>query len=801
MRIGKKGLEAVVLCLLGCLLLVKTAYASPAEEETQSLPYVAMTVEESIPGMVKYNREMVFKIQIQASRQIKANLIMEAAVGEQKVSYYERELELVQGSQTVRQNLFLDKGLTSVFFRLEDEEGTLLAQKEYSISLRAASEETPVLFAAVISDGEDPLKAFDGLSVNGVYETTIQTTALSLSQLPQNKDGLEMLDIVFIEQCDTSGMTAKQKEGILQWTKEGGRLIVGTGAYGTGTTAFLEDLLSEKEASLEREWTGFGCLSEADFIYSENKQEAFLYFAEIEEGILYSNENGNPMVQFQNYGAGRIVLCSYSLVDFCNYLEEYQNQYQLGLPTLSEWTSQILDEDFIDQEVVTGGYWAERYDDLYKTVSGTATDKIPQIGKYIVLLSVYVILIGPGLYFLLKKLKKQSFFQSAVVITAVIFALLVFFLGQDTRYDKPFIIYSRILENDGGTERQTLVFNVRSPFIQQYQLNIGGDSQVELIHESAQFQASSSISSDQVQLRRTEEGTELLFQDIAAFSPRLFRLSKETEKTGSFTCEVQYYDGEFSGYVTNSSQMPIENAALLMGSHYVCLGTLSPGQTVELSGLMVNDTLWEYGYGAEAIVRQRSSGMGAEQRNRRELLDYFISSWKDAGEEGAVLLGFQENGPGEVIGGTECDLSGITLYVQKIDCSREQDGLEYRDQLYHIAWTEEGHTSDDNRISYSEITEISYYLGSEETVSSLKFQERTVRSQVGAFENFQGKIYFYNYNKRQYEEISIDQVLEGSQLLPYTSDHNILRVKYVQDNYSGWEYGILLPYLSVTGRD
>ena len=784
------------LCAVFCACMIFGGWAAASASPL----YVEVSVEEAIPGAVRYEREMVFHVQLQASRPGQVWLVTKGFLGNTELSCYEKSVDIEAGQQIIKQNLFLDSGLTSVLFQILDEEGNLLDETEYLIEEEVRNSREAFLYAGIISDVPEQMELFQGLTVNGVYEAKVKTIPLSLERLPEQAEELKMLDAIFVEQYNTLGLSKEQRSAILEWVKDGGRLIVGTGAYGRETTAFLKSFLTEENVLIQS-WTGFGYLSEADFTYLEIGRETKLYVTKLQEGVVLKEELGTPMLQMQNYGAGRMILCSFSLAEFGGFLEQYQNEYQLGLPTLEEWLSEILDKDYIDQQVVLGGYSADRYWDIYNTVTGTATDKIPKIGNYAVLLFVYLLLVGPLSFLILKKVRKQALLQGVMVAIALVFSFLVFFMGRDTRYDKPFIVYSRIVENDDGQEEQTTILNVRAPFIQQYQLVMEGSSQVEIIHEGRIFSDAEASEGDQVKIRQDEEKTEISFLDIAAFSPRLFLAECKEQKEAGLSCQVGYYEGAFSGTVTNQSDTGMENMAVLFGSHYVLLGKLDPGETVELSGFKVYDTLWETEYASAHIAGQALGNHqpGVEEKNRNALLNYYIDRWRDREEEQAVVIGFRKEETSGVLSGTDFDLSGNTLYAQRIVCDQEKDGVLFRDRVYHTAWTEEGHTSDDNRVSYSETTIINYDLGNH--ISKIGFVSREVGKTEGNFENFQGQIYLYNYSKGRYDQTDINTLWDRRQLKDYLTENNTLRVRYVQDQYSGWEYGIVLPYLWIKGGE
>lgn len=67
---------------------------------------------------------------------------------------------------------------------------------------------------------------------------------------------------------------------------------------------------------------------------------------------------------------------------------------------------------------------------------------------------------------------------------------------------------------------------------------------------------------------------------------------------------------------------------------------------------------------------------------------------------------------------------------------------------------------------------------------------------------FEGTMLFYNYNTGEYDAMDTEKTeFDREELLPYLSPDNKLRVRYVQENSGNISWDVVLPLLSVTGRE
>ena len=67
---------------------------------------------------------------------------------------------------------------------------------------------------------------------------------------------------------------------------------------------------------------------------------------------------------------------------------------------------------------------------------------------------------------------------------------------------------------------------------------------------------------------------------------------------------------------------------------------------------------------------------------------------------------------------------------------------------------------------------------------------------------FEGNIYFYNHSTGKYDLMdSMKLEYEAYELVHYLSPGNTITVKYVYENMTDYNWNVLLPMLSIVGRE
>ena len=207
-------------------------------------------------------------------------------------------------------------------------------------------------------------------------------------------------------------------------------------------------------------------------------------------------------------------------------------------------------------------------------------------------------------------------------MTGFLFTGIIYALGVKTRFREPFVTYASILDTSGEEAEEATYMNIRSPYNKPYSVSLKPGYEVRPMTRSYYYDAVSAVRFTGEEEYHTNfvyqpERVEIKMRDTVAFSPNLFTLRRELEKTDAMGVQgnISYFDGVVSGTVKNCFEEPLENAALLINGKAVLLGRLEPGQTVSLDGKESCNYPVSYSYAAAQMVT------GADQYEKAEIED------------------------------------------------------------------------------------------------------------------------------------------------------------------------------------
>ena len=96
--------------------------------------------------------------------------------------------------------------------------------------------------------------------------------------------------------------------------------------------------------------------------------------------------------------------------------------------------------------------------------------KRPAMGKYVLLLAVYVLIVGPGLFLVLKKKKKQKYLWGGICLCSLVFVIFIGIMGKPTNLHAPFISYHGLYEQKNNVWTETVQMGIQAPYNNEYQL-------------------------------------------------------------------------------------------------------------------------------------------------------------------------------------------------------------------------------------------------------------------------------------------------------------------------------------------
>jgi hypothetical protein len=280
-----------------------------------------------------------------------------------------------------------------------------------------------------------------------------QTAQIEIDDLPDLAQGWGMLDALVISNVDTGTLTPEQKQALELWLAGGGKLFVTGGIQWRSTAAGLGDLLPLQPTSTRRvsELSALSTYAmEAD---NPLESEAVLATGKLQTGAnVLVEQGGIPLLVEKEIGFGKV----------------YYFAADPGLNPLNDWDGMEKIYEHLLAFKSPKPSWAYGTWDTYQ--ANTALSTLPELSLpsfvYICCwLGLYIVIIAPVNYFILRRRKRTELAWVTVPILVVIFTCMAYFSGYAYRGTKP--ILNRIMLAQGwqGVEKAqtTALVGVYSP--------------------------------------------------------------------------------------------------------------------------------------------------------------------------------------------------------------------------------------------------------------------------------------------------------------------------------------------------
>lgn len=310
-------------------------------------------------------------------------------------------------------------------------------------------DEVDALLLGILSDDYPALTYLDAGGEELYYGN--DDYPIKLEQLNQDNltDLLDALTFLVIDKYHTDVLTDEQLKEIALWTDDGGVLIIGTGSYAEDTLAGFGSLgVQCREISEPGENVHY----ENDYVDLTKLKLAELMFT----GGQYQEDYASSAL-ICAMGDGAVGILPYSLSEIGRFDVSVYEEINYGPEYL---VMRILD----GVSNMAGARWNKNssgYDHSYlfyrlMKIMGNADNRL-NFGILKGLIVIYVVFVGPGLYLILRMLKKRELYWVLVPASAFVGILLVFWIGRGfevvgTR------VYSVTVEDlsDRGTSRTFL---------------------------------------------------------------------------------------------------------------------------------------------------------------------------------------------------------------------------------------------------------------------------------------------------------------------------------------------------------
>ncbi|WP_164670106.1 hypothetical protein [Virgibacillus doumboii] len=528
------------------------------------------------------------------------------------------------------------------------------------VSIDSSLEVTPAyiqpdkLVIGVLSDRPDSLNY---LKLTSFYGNNPEVFTLEASDIPEDAEGLEVLDLLVINDYSVAKLPEEMQESIKNWVRNGGTLVTGSEPGLQKQFGTLADVLPLTITGTEtvQKIQGF------EKLYKEpieaNNLELFTGDIDKEATVLYK-EDSIPLVVEKKFGRGSV----------------NQVTFDLGLSALSNWKGNAPLWQSIGSDIsspnpgmnVVNMHMGDRLADLSRTFPTLANFKVSTLS---LLFAAYLLVIIPVLYIVLKRMDKREWAWLVIPALAIVSSVGLYGVGaKDRGGSVKTNTVSVISVNEQGIGSGEGAISMLSKGSGSYTLSL--DNKLDPLPAGRQYGPQPQQShSDLPYVEAKGNESIVQFQHVEFWSPRSVAVDYPVKEYGQFASNLTLSNGEITGKITNSFDYDFQNIYLISGQNYHEFGELAAGESKEVSFNVRNKGFFQ-GEPTEQVAfklfgHPGQMGQRNDEQLKSDLLAMAIRNHIDSNVNSPRLIGFTEGSLNPItVNGDETVQNNLHLFTQ-----------------------------------------------------------------------------------------------------------------------------------------
>ncbi|MBP7175857.1 MAG: hypothetical protein KBA53_06525 [Thermoclostridium sp.] len=623
--------KIILSALLVLLLFIATflngslkVLASPAGEE------VTLEVSSGFGGIAKLGAWSPIQVKINApGRSISGELQVEASLDQARKIIIARPIELKTGAEeSFSFEIPVVSAKRSVSIRLVEGKKTL-AEEDYSFTRLLPPE---VMLIGVLSD--DP-EAFGYLNGNTIpvasdmyYDEKMkvmmasgqvpigprpvpmpdsssyqkrQAVVVSLNRdsFPEKAEVIDGFDFIMINQFDTSLLSELQMETLETWVDSGGVLMLGTGMnwqkvyHGLPDSLKLFDIDETTDYESSTMLQGFSGKNASSMTLRLAKGTLGFEYLSPPQGSsmseptrwldndIFAGNAQNPLVIKYRKEMGSVLVYTFdpAAEPFVSWA---------GRTAFFENTFKFIGTNFQKYYEMGNGYYQRQVynsNNLQHLVTEVPSDKkLPFVGIFATL-GIYILIAGPVLYIILKKMDKRDWAWVLIPALSILFLGGMYVLGFKTRYHSAVLNTVSVVQVSAGGNEAVVssaigVFNDRRGTLKlEYNTSSGLNTPFIQNNDYYGYRNYGDNIEGQVVGKYTM-GQPAIFEqyDVMLWTPMVLNAEKTIPFGGDVLKDLYLKGGKLMGSITNTTPYDLLDTVVIVGNHIIPVGDILAGE-------------------------------------------------------------------------------------------------------------------------------------------------------------------------------------------------------------------------------
>ncbi|MFZ5354757.1 MAG: hypothetical protein ACOZCL_18805 [Bacillota bacterium] len=444
------------------------------------------------------------------------------------------------------------------------------------------------LTIGLISDDYESIRYIDKIPVPNNRHSKTHTLSMDEKNLPSDREALKLFNVIVISNFDTSRLSKEQYSALKQWVSGGGVLILGTGPAYTKTLAvFKDDFLTGEMDEVQSVET-----AALNNIMNNAEAGAAMVLdvlsIRLKDSVVLAESEGIPLVQKVDKDKGVVAVAAF---DF-------------GMEPLAGWIGNKAFAESLIGKLLPGHYNSAYYekqtmmrDNLYPIDNSLRS--IPELPQpkplnLLYLFLLYIFIVAPLSYFILKRLDRREFMWVTVPVIAVVFSILVYYFGFGTRLTEPManIISLVEVDNSGVIEPKTYA-GIFTPNKMDMRVEAEeGVSMRPLTFNTGYMYGPPANESEQgkvISKITLSPSTAIEYYRTGVWSMKNIILDSDKGLKGSFDAKLNYTGSSLTGNIKNNTGFDLYECYIVTENQFFSIGELLNGESVN-----INEKLKDY---------------------------------------------------------------------------------------------------------------------------------------------------------------------------------------------------------------
>ncbi|NLM34953.1 MAG: hypothetical protein GX206_05885 [Clostridiales bacterium] len=660
-------------------------------------------------------------------------------------------------------------------------------------------------FIGILSDDYDSLTYINKMPSSNGMTTLTKNIKLTEENFPEDIFTLKAFNLLIINNYDTTKLNKKQYEVLKQWVADGGTLLIGTGANHKKTLGAFKDNFIEGNVG-ESKQISTSLISEMG-TNGDSKTEVNIEITQltIKGSTAVIQDKGEVLVQKIENGKGCIVIAAFDFGQ--SPFVGWNNNTNFAETLIMTTNPNIVYMDNIDSKRQQG-----QFSDFHQLRS--IFDSFVEIARankptFYLILFIYVLVVAPLNYFILKKLDKRELMWVSVPLISVVFSVIIYITGFGSRLSETtsntFSIYS--MDSKGVSSSFTYA-GIYTPNKSRLKIETeDGDKIYPIVDEYYYIDSSSSITNEDLEARIINDGNGgIEFVNSSILQAKLLQIHNKSLNLGKIDANITIKNDDIEGLIINSTNLDLEDCYIITSNKYYELGTMNKGEIKKLGEYLKSDSyggniyhLTEMIYGNPYRYSTYSSTSEKLERidnfQKYLMLNMVMNQIQMISAEKAYFIGISKTPSMKplIINGKASKTNERSFIIMPIDLNFQQG--EYIDYPVGFVpfnvWEDGGlyYNVDIQSLTGSGYTEITYMVNENIDVSAIEIgmpKYATGSSPI--------KFYIFNNITNFYDELSSYNI-SGEDVSKYCDKKNQIRLKVVMADGN-----CDIPQLGVKGK-